>query len=254
MPLDFSLLGQGPQVANALAMASQGRQDRQQSNVRNALAAHKDDPSLAAPELIANGEVEMGTRLEDRGIKQRQTAERSRLLGQYGTDPTAARTGALATGDAELINQISTMDANQRAVAAKNADDLASVGFALKNLPIDQRKATLQSPQMTEFLASKGFKPEMIAAFDPTDANLDGIIAQGTSLKDMLAQAREDRTVKFQDRQQTETERANRERENIGRTNAGANAARANKPSATSTKRQAHEMTDAELLALAGVK
>jgi hypothetical protein len=233
MALDFSLLGQGPQFDNALTSFKSGQEDRRQTNVRNALTQYKDNPEMAAPELIANGQVEAGLKLQDRGKAQREEASRRDVLSGYAEDPTKARQGAMASGDADLIDQVSKMDANQRQVAAANADELASVALALKNAPADQRKALIQSPQMAEFLVSKGFKPEQIASFDPTDQALDGIIAQGTSLKDLLAQYKDERTAGFEGKKFDETVRHNKATEGVAGKNADSRRISATRPRAS---------------------
>lgn len=233
MALDFSLLGQGPQFGNALTAYKTGQEDRRQTSVRNALMQYKDNPEMAAPDLIAAGELETGLKLQDRGKAQRVEAERKRLISGYGADPAASRQGAMATGDEGLIKTISEMDDNQRKVAAANADEVASVAFALKNMPVEARKAQIQSPQMAEFLASKGFKPEMIASFEPTDEALDGIIAQGTSLKDMLAAQREDRTAKYQQERLDEDRRHRMTMEGFAGQNADSRRITATRPRAS---------------------
>lgn len=229
MPLDFSLLGQGPQFENALSAYKQGGVDRRQSNVRNALAAHKDDPTQAAPDLIANGELETGMALQDRGKANAKEATRKRVLGGYTADPAAARTEALSSGDTELYNQVAKMDDNQRAVAAQHAEDIASVGYALKQIPPSKRKGIIASPQMVQFLQDKGFKPDQIASFDPTDENLNAIISQGSSLKELIAQTKAEGDAAFERDKFGETIRHNKATEGVAATNAGANVTRANK-------------------------
>lgn len=230
--LDFSLLGQGPTFESALKSYGQGQEMRRQSNVRNALLQHKDDPTAAAPDLIANGELEQALALQDRKRGLDAEATRKRVLGGYGTDPGAARTEAMGSGDMQLIGQIQQMDAHQRQVAAQNADEMAAVALALKNAPPEQRKATLSSPQLSEWLALKGFKPEQIATFDPTDANLDAIIAQGSTLKELLAQYKDERAAQFEGKKFEETVRHNKATEGVAVSNAESRRISATKPRA----------------------
>lgn len=232
--LDFSLLGQGPTFESALRSYSSGKEMRRQDDVRNALIQNKDNPEAAAPALIAAGELEQGLALQDRGRALRKEAERQRVLSQYATDPQAGGKMAMATGDADLIGQIQKMDANQRQIAAQNADELASVALALKNAPPEQRRVVLSSPQMQEWLASRGFKPEQIAAFDPSDANLDAIVAQGSTLKDLLAQYKDERTAEFEGKKFEETVRHNKATEGVAATNAQSRRITATKPRAGS--------------------
>lgn len=252
--LDFTLLGQGPTFENALKAYGQGQDMRRQSNVRNALLQHKDDPTGAASELIANGELEQGLALQDRKRGLDAEATRKRVLGGYGTDPSAARSEAMGSGDMQLIGQIQQMDASQRQIAAQNADEMAAVALALKNTPPEQRKATLTSSQMSEWLASKGFKPEQIATFDPTDANLDAIVAQGSTLKDLLAQFKDERTAAFETKKFDETVRHNKATEGTADKNADSRRISATKPRSSGGKRAVSEMSVDELKAIAGVK
>jgi len=232
--LDFSLLGQGPTFENAFRAYTSGKENRRQTNVRNALTAHKDDPTAAAPDLIANGELEQGLALQDRKRALDTDATRKRVLSSYGATPEVARTEAMGSGDMQLIAQVQQMDAAQRQVAAQNADELGAVALALKQQSPEARKAALTSPQLSEWLASKGFKPEQIATFDPSDANLDAIIAQGSTLKDLLAQYKDERAAEFEGKKFDETVRHNKATEGVAATNAQSRRITATKPRAAS--------------------
>lgn len=233
MALDFSLLGQGPTFENALRAYSAGREDRRQTNIRNALTANKDNPEAAAPDLIANGELEQGIALQDRGRALRKEEDRKRTLVQYATDPAGAAKAAAQTGDVELMGQIQRMDEAQRQVAEQNAADIATVGYALKQQPPEARKAVIQSPQMQQWLLSKGFTQEQIASFDPTDQALDAIIAQGTTLKDMLSQKRLEQQDEFERERFEETKRHNKATEGVAAQNADSRRISATRPRAS---------------------
>lgn len=230
--LDFTLLGQGPSFENAFRSYSAGKEDRRQSNIRNALLAHKNDPTAAAADLIEAGYLEQGLALQDRKRALDADATRKRVLGGYGSDPDAARKDAMGSGDTQLIGQIQQMDAQQRQVAAQNADELGAVALALKQQPPEARKAALQNPQLSQWLTSKGFKPEQIAGFDPSDANLDALIAQGSTLKDLLAQYKDERATAFEGKKFDETVRHNKATEGVAVTNAESKRITANKPRA----------------------
>lgn len=235
MALDFSLLGQGPQFGNALTAYKTGQEDRRQTSVRNALMQYKDNPEMAAPDLIAAGELETGLKLQDRGKAQRQDAERKRLISGYGADPAASRQGAMATGDVDLINQISQMDENQRKVAATNADNLASVGMAvMENYKTpEERRAWAMQPQNTEFLGTMGFKPEQIAAFPWDDAALKTVVGQALTVTERIAQMREERAAEFEGKKFEETVRHNKATEGVAGQNADSRRITATRPRAS---------------------
>ncbi len=235
--INFSLLGQGPTFESALRSYGSGQEMRRQSNVRNALLQNKDDPTKAAADLIANGELEQGIALQDRGRVMQERQTRKDVLGGYGSDPTGARNQAMQSGDMQLIAQVSQMDEQQRAIAAQNADELGAVALALRQQPPEARKAALQAPQMQEWLASRGFKPEQIATFDPTDENLDAIAAQSMSVKEILAQQKMEADAAFDREKFEETKRHNRASEGVADKNADSRRITATKPRASGGKK-----------------
>lgn len=236
MALDFSLLGQGPTFESALRSYGTGQEMRRQSNVRNALLQNKDDPVAAAPDLIANGELEQGLALQDRGRALKVEQTRKDVLGGYGQNPDDARSTAMQSGDMQLMAQIQNMDERQRQIAAQNADELGAVALALRQQPPEARKMALQSPQMREWLAGRGFKPEQIDGFDPSDANLDAIAAQSMSIKDILAQQKLEADAKFDREKFEETKRHNRATEGVAGQNAESRRISATKPRASGGK------------------
>ena len=230
---------QSPDFAgNALRYRRAGEEDGRAIATRNALKSYGTNPDGAIQDLMGV-DPDAAMQLQDR---QRQDQERQRVTQErearkgvfagYGTDPAASRQAAMATGDPELIRQIAEMDAEQRKVAADNAEGVASFAYSLKGMTPEARRAQLQNPQNIEFLAKKGLKPEQIAGFDPTDDALDAIIGQGMTVREMLTAQREDRVAEAEQRRLDLTEEYNRGRLAIGQTNAGANVTRANKPPA----------------------
>lgn len=190
---------------------------------------------------------------------------RQRELGEtYSTDPTKARTDALAAGEFDLLEQFGKLDNQARDLAAKNAADIAGVGFSLKQKPYEERRALLNNPGTVSYLTQRGFTEEQIAGFDPTDANLDGVISQGQTLAQQIEQFNKTREFgqKGEDiaadnaraeLQLEEARRHNQEMERIGGVNAGANVTRANKVGAGKSggARPVASYTDEELLAMA---
>lgn len=225
-------------AGNALRYRQLGEEEGRQTATRNALKGYSANPDGAIQDLMGV-DPEMAMSLQDRqrqdqefqrGQQERET--RKSALAGYGTDPNAARQAAMSSGDPELINQIAQMDEDQRKIAADNAEGVAAFAYSLTRMTPQARRAQLQNPQNVEFLTSKGLTAEQIAGFDPTDEGLAGIIAQGTSLKEMLAAQREDRTAAAEQRRLDLMEEYNQGRLAIGETNAGANVTRANKPPA----------------------
>lgn len=121
------------------------------------------------------------------------TARRREALATYATDPNAGRQQALQAGDFDLVEQITKLDTSQRELAAKNNADVAAFAANLKATPVAERKTVLADPRNIEFLSTRGFKPEQIAGFDPTDAALDSVIAQGMKVSEILGQQNADR-------------------------------------------------------------
>lgn len=123
----------------------------------------------------------------------RQQEQRKAALAAYATDPSAGRQQALTAGDFDLVDQINKLDASQRELVAKNNADVAAFAASLKNAPIDGRKAMLSDPKNVQFLTQRGFTPEQISSFEPTDQALDSVIAQGMKVGEILAQQNADR-------------------------------------------------------------
>lgn len=148
-------------------------------------------------------------------------ARRKTALATYATDPSAGRKQALEAGDFDLVDQINKLDASQRELVAKNNADVAAFAATLKNTPLEARKTMLTNPRNVEFLTQRGFTPEQIAGFDPTDQALDSVIAQGMKVGEILAQQNADRDFGLRktdteadnaraDAQFAETKRSNR--------------------------------------------
>lgn len=72
------------------------------------------------------------------------------------------------------------LDPAARAQAARRAQILAAVATGLGQFPYSQRRAILG--HLTPALATQGLDPKAVAAFDPTDANLEAHTRTATSL------------------------------------------------------------------------
>lgn len=231
--INWGLLQTPDFVGNALSSYDAGQRQRNVTGKRNALAMYGKDPQ-GSIDALRQYDPEMAAGMEDRqqvkadrlrADQDRQT--RKDVLGKAATDLKGATQDAYASGDTDLINAVGKLSTEQRALKAQQTDEVSAVAFALRQSPYEARKAAMS--QLTPYLTERGFTPEQVAGFDPTDANLDTVIAQGASLKELLQNAREDRQDRENSRRQAETERHNQRMEEIGLKNAGANVTRANK-------------------------
>jgi len=228
--INWGLAQQQPDIfGNALNAFSAGQKQRSSTNRRNALAMYGKDPD-GAIDALRTEDPEMAFGLEDRREKQRATQTRKDVLSQAGTDVGGAQKAALATGDTDLINTVSQMSAQQKAAAAKATEEVSTVAYALRNSPYEERKKAL--PQLAPYLKERGYTDEMLAGFDPTDANLDTVIAQGATLLDLMKQRDQQADNARADEKAKEDARHNREMERIGGTKASASMISANRPRA----------------------
>lgn len=184
MALDFSLLGQGPQFQNVLAAFQGGQQARKETDTRNALAMYDKDPEGA---ISALGRVDPLSAMKLRDdLTARKTAAAKKAVFQT-EDPTARRTAAMGTGDPQIIEAVMKLDDTQRAAAKESAEAVGSVAYGLRTaVPYEQRKARIA--EIAPALEASGWAPEKIAAFDPTDQNLDMVISQAQSVDKLIAQ------------------------------------------------------------------
>jgi hypothetical protein len=113
---------------------------------------------------------------------------------QAGRDLAQQRGQASAAGNAfgprrmvvgDFKEQLAGLGPDARARLAQQADLLGGIGMGLKSVPYPERRPVLA--HMTPALATRGVNPGQIAAFDPTDANLDEAIAQARQLTGLLA-------------------------------------------------------------------
>lgn len=108
-----------------------------------------------------------------------------RALASEPAAPPAATQGP-AAGD-RVAGRVAALTADERASGARQAELLANVGIGLKAVPYAERRAVLG--HMTPALAARGVPVGEVAAFDPTDAAIDAVVAQAERLGRMLAPA-----------------------------------------------------------------
>ena len=224
-------------VGNALQSYGAGQREGSMRRKRNALAMYGTDPEVAVNALRTE-DPETAFQLEDR---TREKTERDTLAAEKANsrkvfsqaasgDIAGAQKAAGEAGDQELYAAVSKLSADQKELKAQQTDEVSAVAYSLRQSPYGARKAAMQ--QLGPYLIERGFTQEQVAGFDPTDANLDGVIAQGATLKELLANAREDRIADAEQRRLDQQAEYNRGRLANGATNAQANVTRANKPPA----------------------
>jgi len=97
-------------------------------------------------------------------------------LTAYGADPTQPLDPRLMAANPDLATSL-----QDRQTAA---EILAAMGQGLRAVPYPARRPVLD--HLTPALAARGIDPAAVAAFDPTDANLDAHVAQARVLTAML--------------------------------------------------------------------
>ena len=103
------------------------------------------------------------------------------------TAPSAAP--AAPTLPEDMAAHIASLDGPGRARAAEQADLLTSLGTGLRAYPYAQRPRILA--HLAPALIARGAPPEALAAFDPTDEALDGVIDQARVIGQGLTEAKD---------------------------------------------------------------
>lgn len=126
------------------------------------------------------------------GRDQRNT----RLAGEaqnalMSGDREGAMRFAQRTGDAGVMSglqeQIAQMDEAQRQQARERANAFGQVGASLLQVPYEQRRSALMSPQVQQQLSAYGIDAQQMAQFDPTDENLYAVLAPVAEISDLLS-------------------------------------------------------------------
>lgn len=87
----------------------------------------------------------------------------------------------------DMAGHIASLDGPGRARAAEQADLLTNLGTGLRAYPYVQRPRILA--HLAPALIARGAPAEALAAFDPTDDALDGVIDQARLIGQGLAKA-----------------------------------------------------------------
>lgn len=173
----------------------------QEHQTRNALAAFGQNPmDPAAQSALAAVSPEFAMKLGMHKFDVAEKAAERARLGAYfgGGDLQTSRKQALAAGDIDVAKQLGDLDDEQLKRLQAETKAIAPAAYQALKLPYEQRKAYFQSigPQLN----AVGFTPDEVAAFDPSDEALNGIIQTVQTLE----QAREQDTIKWH----TPTDRA----------------------------------------------
>jgi hypothetical protein len=151
----------------------------------------------------------------------RRRAQEDALAARKAEVGAAVATGDLgaarkaAGGDFDMLESIGKLDAQQRKIAQDNAEDIGGFAAGLSQAPYEQRKAIIA--QARPILLQKGFTEQQIDAFDPSDANLQGLVTSSMDLKTALGEVARKADDKRADEQLAETKRSNTVREGISR-------------------------------------
>lgn len=188
--INWSLARTPDFAGNALEAYDLGREARTDRVKKNALALYGTDKA-AGIKAISGVDPELGYKLQ----KQQQEAgdrdtrikaAQSLAAGDY----KGAKTAYADVGDTD---QISKMDVQQREAAMRAAQEVGKVALELKALPPEARKQALSNPEMQAYLGQRGLTPDKLAAFDPSDMNLDRFIGEAQTFQEKLAQGDKDR-------------------------------------------------------------
>lgn len=166
-----------------------GRKMARDKTVQSALSSYDADPEASVNALVKAGAWEEANALTQYGDRARQRKTRASVGQMLGSgDSKGARTAAMQAGDFDMVAAIDKMSESQRAQATDNAMTLGAIAIRLQYVPYEERKAALANAK--PFLAQRGFTGEQLDGFDPTDANLNAIIASATDFKTALEQSK----------------------------------------------------------------
>jgi hypothetical protein len=170
-PVDVGArFSEGMQHGRALRI--QGRQD-------SALAAFARDPTnQSALAGLTAVNPELGMRVQRAALEREQITSR-RTIGQQAArgDLAGARTAALTVGDMDYAKQLGEMSDDQRKQLGETATVLTPIYRQLAEMPYEERKPFLAS--IAPRLIARGIPENVIAGYDPSDANLQADIALG---------------------------------------------------------------------------
>lgn len=212
------------EYSDGLQRGVQMRDDRikiqREHERRKAYNLFATDPKGAETALMSAGDIDGAETIRKRRMAVAEEARRARVGGMVAKkDYAGAQAEAMGGGDFDMAASIANMDSESRKAARERSEDLGGFALAIKGQPYEQRKAIIA--QARPILMEQGFTPEQIAAFDPTDANIQSLVASATDLKTALEQADRQADNQRADSQASETARHNRASEGQGNARIG---------------------------------
>lgn len=218
---------------SALARGDQERlqmtqmRDRQNQREVGGLMA-SGDYAGAAKAAYGYGDLQLGSQADQRGAAIAEQRRKQEIGAKIGSgDFQGARQDAYGNGDLELGQHIDgrlkTASEEQKATAAKHAEEQAKIAVFLKGMPADQRKSWIAS-NAPAIAQTYGVTPEQLQTIDPSDAYLDQQVMEASTLTDMLARQRQERQDALAREKEANDERHARAMEGIAGRNASTSA------------------------------
>lgn len=189
MTIDWRLGLIPDDIGTSVAQAFQtGRAMAKQNALEGAYKSFADDPVAGAKAVAAIDPIQ-GFQLQAAANAQQDRAnsiEASSHLAQNDQAGALAAAGKLPADQMLAVQQhLATLSEAQRKLESDHAEVLAGIGHGLLARPYEERKSIIA--HMAPALAARGFKPEEIAGFDPTDENITALQNSAMTLKDILA-------------------------------------------------------------------
>lgn len=183
--IDFGALKTPDFLGSALAHYDYGRKMRRERDQDEAYRLYDTDP-LAAINVMRRSDPQQARQMRKDYDEAQEMQTRKDIGARALTDPEGATTDALNAGQYDTAAEIAKLTGDARKAARERAELFAQIGYGLKKQPYETRKAILERSKTG--LIEMGLPEGEIDAFDPTDEALDGIITQGMSLADQLAE------------------------------------------------------------------
>ena len=180
----------GAQVQQGFATGAALMKNIQTRSALGAYMANPDDPqaygALAYLDPQAAAAAQGQHEKRRKTLLEQQELERRRSLGARAiTDPTGASNEALGAGDLDLAKALREMGDKDRERVVGMYKGAAPFAYQAMKLPYEQRKGFIE--QVRPQLEAAGWTPDKIAAFDPTDASLGGIVQSAMTLEQAMA-------------------------------------------------------------------
>lgn len=189
MEINWGLLQPVDIGGNFHAGFQMGQQLVEKERMKSALAAYAQDPTNpqvqnALASLSPQFAMHLG---QSRAEETSRMDERKRIggvLSRYDADPAGARREALESGDIDLAKQLDALGEDGRKKLGDMYKGAAPLAYQALKLPYEQRKAYIETikPQLKAF----GWDDSHLVDFDPTDANLQGIVQSNMTLEQAM--------------------------------------------------------------------